>query len=70
MLPNSTSVVVPLNRLTRLYDSVEQLDDLWGDDEGTIDEEGYLRSTSPFTVISCTFCSFKAYFGISQSSEG
>ena len=29
---------MPLNRLTRLYDSVEQLEDLWGDDEGTIDE--------------------------------
>ncbi|KAI0758238.1 hypothetical protein C8Q74DRAFT_307926 [Fomes fomentarius] len=38
MLPNSETLVVPLNRLTRLYDSVEQLEDLWGDDDGTVDE--------------------------------
>ncbi|EJF62287.1 hypothetical protein DICSQDRAFT_104652 [Dichomitus squalens LYAD-421 SS1] len=38
MLPNADVMVVPLNRLTRLYDSVEQLEDLWGDDEGTVDE--------------------------------
>ncbi|KAJ8487538.1 hypothetical protein ONZ51_g4099 [Trametes cubensis] len=38
ILPNSETVVVPLERLTRLYDSVEQLEDLWGDDEGTIEE--------------------------------
>ena len=38
MFPNGESVVVPMNRLTRLYDSVEQLEDLWGDDEGTVDE--------------------------------
>lgn len=38
MLPNSETLVVPLNRLTRLYDSLEQLEDLWGDDEGTVDE--------------------------------
>ncbi|CDO77016.1 hypothetical protein BN946_scf184380.g1 [Trametes cinnabarina] len=29
---------VPLERLTRLYDSAEQLEDMWGDDEGTIEE--------------------------------
>ena len=38
--PNSDTMVVPLSRLTRLLDSVEQLEELWGDDEGTIDEEG------------------------------
>ncbi|KAH9899514.1 hypothetical protein C8Q73DRAFT_639825 [Cubamyces lactineus] len=38
ILPNSETVVVPLERLTRLYDSVDQLEDLWGDDEGTIEE--------------------------------
>ncbi|KAI0775899.1 hypothetical protein BD413DRAFT_610617 [Trametes elegans] len=38
ILPNGDTVVVPLDRLTRLYDSVEQLEDIWGDDEGTVDE--------------------------------
>ena len=38
MLPNGNTIVVPLERLTRLYDSIEQLEDMWGDDEGTIDE--------------------------------
>ncbi|KAI0751129.1 hypothetical protein C8Q80DRAFT_1155693 [Daedaleopsis nitida] len=39
MLPDEETTVVPLSRLTRLYDSVEQLEDLWGDDDdGTIDE--------------------------------
>ncbi|RPD66821.1 hypothetical protein L226DRAFT_529226 [Lentinus tigrinus ALCF2SS1-7] len=38
VLPNDDKVTLPLNRLTRLYDSVEQFEDLWGDDEGTIDE--------------------------------
>ncbi|KAI0355359.1 hypothetical protein OH77DRAFT_1403203 [Trametes cingulata] len=38
VLPNGDTVVVPLERLTRLYDSVEQLEDMWGDDEGTIEE--------------------------------
>ncbi|KAI0832769.1 hypothetical protein BC628DRAFT_1415018 [Trametes gibbosa] len=38
VLPNADIVVVPLARLTRLYDSVEQLEDLWGDDEGTVEE--------------------------------
>ena len=37
-MPNTDVMVVPLNRLTRLYDSVEQLEDLWVDDEGTVDE--------------------------------
>ena len=37
-MPNADVMVVPLNRLTRLYDSVEQLEDLWVDDEGTVDE--------------------------------
>ncbi|KAI0650395.1 hypothetical protein C8Q79DRAFT_902140 [Trametes meyenii] len=38
IVPNGDIVVVPLERLTRLYDSVEQLEDLWGDDEGTVEE--------------------------------
>ncbi|KAL7282655.1 hypothetical protein ACG7TL_004128 [Trametes sanguinea] len=38
ILPNGDTVVVPLERLTRLYDSAEQLEDMWGDDEGTIEE--------------------------------
>ncbi|KAJ3000921.1 hypothetical protein NUW54_g6708 [Trametes sanguinea] len=38
ILPNEDTVVVPLERLTRLYDSAEQLEDMWGDDEGTIEE--------------------------------
>ncbi|KAL1940019.1 hypothetical protein VTO73DRAFT_9354 [Trametes versicolor] len=39
VLPSADTVVVPLERLTRLYDSVEQLEDLWGDDEGTVEDE-------------------------------
>ncbi|KAI0638530.1 hypothetical protein C8Q77DRAFT_1091600 [Trametes polyzona] len=39
ILPNGDTVVVPLERLTRLYDSVEQLEDLWGDDEGTVEDD-------------------------------
>ncbi|KAI0722317.1 hypothetical protein C8T65DRAFT_628933 [Cerioporus squamosus] len=38
VLPHGDKVTVPLSRLTRLYDSVEQLEDLWGDDEGTVEE--------------------------------
>ncbi|KAI0371562.1 hypothetical protein BV20DRAFT_965322 [Pilatotrama ljubarskyi] len=38
ILPNGDTTVVPLDRLTRLYDSVEQLEDMWGDDEGTVEE--------------------------------
>ncbi|KAH9855005.1 hypothetical protein C2E23DRAFT_875028 [Lenzites betulinus] len=38
VLPNSDTVVVPMERLTRLYDSVEQLEDLLGDEEGTMDD--------------------------------
>ncbi|KAI1796055.1 hypothetical protein LXA43DRAFT_1160458 [Ganoderma leucocontextum] len=38
MLPNADTIVVPLGRLTRLYDSVEQLEDLWGEDEGIVEE--------------------------------
>ena len=32
MLPDSTVAVLPLSRLTRLYDGLEQLEDMWGDD--------------------------------------
>ena len=32
MLPDATIVVLPLNRLTRLYDGLEQLEDMWGDE--------------------------------------
>ena len=38
MLPNGTSVVVPLDRLTRLYDSAEQLEDLWAEEGGSVGE--------------------------------
>ncbi len=38
VLPNADTIVVPLSRLTRLYDSVEQLEDLWGEDEGMMEE--------------------------------
>ncbi|KAI0348532.1 hypothetical protein BDW22DRAFT_1366335 [Trametopsis cervina] len=32
MLPDSTTTRLPLERLTRLYDGLDQLDDLWDDD--------------------------------------
>lgn len=32
MLPDLSSVVLPLERLTRLHDGLEQLEDMWGDD--------------------------------------
>lgn len=38
MLPNADTIVVPLSQLTRLYDSVEQLEDLWGEDEGMVED--------------------------------
>ena len=31
---------MPLSRLTRLYDSAEQLEDMWGEEEGAMEEEG------------------------------
>ncbi|TFY70916.1 hypothetical protein EVG20_g2080 [Dentipellis fragilis] len=31
-LPNGSISILPLERLTRLYDTLEQLEDLWGDD--------------------------------------
>ncbi|KAH9943144.1 uncharacterized protein BXZ73DRAFT_40439 [Epithele typhae] len=40
MLPGGVPRVVPLDRLTRLYDSLEQLEDMWDDNEGTIDDQG------------------------------
>ncbi|KZT05999.1 uncharacterized protein LAESUDRAFT_759881 [Laetiporus sulphureus 93-53] len=30
-LPDSTTTVLPLSRLTKLYDGLEQIEDLWGD---------------------------------------
>lgn len=33
VLPDSSTVVVPLNRITRLYDGIEQMEDTWGEDE-------------------------------------
>lgn len=32
MLPDSTHEVLPLQRLTKLYDGLEQIEELWGDD--------------------------------------
>jgi ubiquitin-conjugating enzyme E2 O len=32
MLPDSTATNLPLERLTRLYDGLEQLEDMWDDD--------------------------------------
>lgn len=32
MLPDAGLIVLPLERLTRLYDGLEQLEDMWGDD--------------------------------------
>ena len=32
MLPDSTTAILPLSRLTRLYDGLEQLEDMWGDE--------------------------------------
>ena len=32
MLPDSTQAVLPLSRLTRLYDGLEQLEDMWDED--------------------------------------
>ncbi|KAI0068302.1 hypothetical protein BV25DRAFT_1911299 [Artomyces pyxidatus] len=37
-LPNGTVSVFPLERLTRLYDTLEQLEDLWGDEMSAQDE--------------------------------
>lgn len=32
MLPDTSSIILPLERLTRLYDGLEQLEEMWGDD--------------------------------------
>lgn len=44
MLPDGRTSVLPLQRLTKLYDGLEQIEDLWGDDasegEGEEGEEG------------------------------
>lgn len=44
MLPDSSSAILPLERLTRLYDGLEQLEEMWGDDmseehDSLIDED-------------------------------
>lgn len=41
-LPDSSIVNLPLERLTRLYDGLEQLEDIWGDEmsEGQDDTQG------------------------------
>lgn len=39
-LPNGETTVHPLQRLTRLYDTMEQLEDLWGDEMQGDGEEG------------------------------
>jgi ubiquitin-conjugating enzyme E2 O len=36
-LPNGAVAKYPLERLTRLYDTLEQLEDLWG--EGSVQED-------------------------------
>ncbi|TFY81129.1 hypothetical protein EWM64_g2884 [Hericium alpestre] len=46
-MPNGAVVVLPLERLTRLYDTLEQLEELWGDDMSVDQEEdgvGSLRT--------------------------
>ncbi|TCD69895.1 hypothetical protein EIP91_005719 [Steccherinum ochraceum] len=44
MLPDSSSVILPLSRLTRLYDGLEQLEDMWSeiseDDVDSFDSVG------------------------------
>ena len=38
MLPDSTSCILPLERLTRLYDGLEQLEDMFGDEMSQSDD--------------------------------
>lgn len=38
MHPDWTVKVYPLERLTKLYDGIEQLEDLWDDDNGAMDD--------------------------------
>ncbi|KAL6309869.1 hypothetical protein BKA93DRAFT_814242 [Sparassis latifolia] len=38
VLPDSTSTMLPLERLTKLYDGLEQLEELWGDDDSDGEE--------------------------------
>lgn len=46
VLPDSTTAVLPLERLTKLYDGLEQLEEMWsdgaseGDDDSHIEEDG------------------------------
>lgn len=46
MLPDNTSVNLPLERLTRLYDGLEQLEDMWDDDLS--DSQDSVTSTAPY----------------------
>lgn len=39
MLPNSTVAVLPLERLTKLHDGLEQLEEMWGDDASEGEED-------------------------------
>ena len=39
MYPSGISAVLPLERLTRLYDGLEQLQEMWGDDDDLSDDE-------------------------------
>lgn len=39
MSPSGSSVVLPLERLTRLYDGLEQLQEMWGEDDDLSEDE-------------------------------
>ncbi|KAK7694784.1 hypothetical protein QCA50_001972 [Cerrena zonata] len=39
MYPSGSSVVLPLERLTRLYDGLEQLQEMWGEDDDDLSED-------------------------------